>query len=93
MGRCSALTMPSVTVPSRPSGEPTATTVWPIITVSESAKVAAVSPETPLTLTTARSVMVSVPTTVAGAVRPSSNVTVIEPLEPATATTCSLVRM
>ena len=27
VGRCSALTMPSVTVPFRPSGDPTATTV------------------------------------------------------------------
>ena len=44
VGRCRALTMPSVTVPFRPSGEPTATTVWPIFTASESANVAGCQP-------------------------------------------------
>ena len=92
VGRCSALTMPSVTVPSRPSGDPTATTVWPILTASESANVAAVSPDAEI-LTTARSVTVSVPTMVAGTVRPSASVAVMLPPFAATATTCWLVRM
>src|SRR6266567_1873063 len=72
--RCTALTMPAVTVPSRPSGLPMARTVSPTWTSALGANVAAVSPETPAALTTARSLAASVPTIVAVAVLPSENV-------------------
>jgi hypothetical protein len=62
------------------------------LTVPESAKVAAVRPVR-FTFTTARSVALSAPMSLAGAVRPSENATVIEPPPAATAVTCSLVRM
>ena len=59
----SALTMPLVTVPSRPSGEPIATTCSPTWRSAELPRVAGVRPETPSALITARSVTGRVPTT------------------------------
>ena len=53
-GRSSALTMPLVTVPSRPSGDPMATAWSPTLTLSESPIVIGVSPVRS-TFTTARS--------------------------------------
>ena len=65
MLRFRALTMPSVTVPARPSGAPIATAVSPTFSLLESAKVIGVSPDAPSSLMTARSVVGSVPTIVA----------------------------
>ena len=76
-GRLSALTMPVVTVPARPSGEPTAITGWPTRRLADDPRLIGVSPDTPCTRTTAMSVVGSAPTTVNGAVRPSENVTVV----------------
>ena len=78
-GRFSALTMPEVTVPDRPSGDPTATTVWPTTSEPDEPRVAGVRPETPLALTTARSVDGSRPTMVASTVVLSGSVTCSEP--------------
>src|SRR5919202_3760640 len=89
--RSSALTMPVVTVSSRPNGLPIATTPSPTSTVLESANVSGCSAERGAsTLMTATSVDGSVPTTFALAVLPSENVTVIEV---APSTTCWLVTM
>src|SRR6202000_2491621 len=82
-GRLSELTMPVVTVPSRPSGEPTAITGWPPRGWADDPRLIGVSPEMPGTRTTAMSVVGSVPTTVNSAVRPSENVTVVFGLAPA----------
>ena len=46
-GRFSALMMPVVTVPSRPSGEPIATTSWPTRRLPDEPSVIGVSPDTP----------------------------------------------
>ena len=75
-GRFNALMMPVVTVPSRPSGDPIATTPWPTRKLAEEPRLIGVRPETPSARTTAISLAGSVPTTVKGAVRPSANVTV-----------------
>src|SRR6478736_292691 len=65
ISRLSALTMPVVTVPSRPNGLPIATTPSPTERLVESASVSGFSFEAgALTRTTARSVLGSVPTTV-----------------------------
>ena len=47
-GRLSALTMPVVTVPSRPSGEPIATTSWPTRRLPDEPSVMGVSPVAPV---------------------------------------------
>ena len=78
-GRLSALTMPLVTVDSRPNGEPMATTAWPIFSSSDEPIVAGVRPETSSAWMTAVSVSTSVPSTVASAVVPSLNETLSEP--------------
>ena len=57
--------MPLVTVPVRPSGEPMATTWSPTWTPSESPRVAAFRPEAFSSLISARSFLLSVPTTFA----------------------------
>ena len=92
-GRSSALTMPLVTVASRPNGEPTATTCWPTSRLSDLPMVAAVRSLTPSALITAVSVSGSVPRMVAAALVPSAKSTVILPLSPATSTTWLLVRI
>ena len=92
-GRFRALTMPLVTVASRPKGEPTATTSSPTPSASESPIEAGVRPLTPSALMTARSVTGSVPTTVASAVVPSSKLTDSSPPSAATSTTWLLVRI
>jgi hypothetical protein len=74
-GRFSALTMPLVTVPCRPSGEPIATTCSPGARSAELPRVALVRPLTPLAWITARSVTGSRPTMLAVAVLPSLSVT------------------
>src|SRR5271155_500268 len=76
-GRLSALTMPVVTVPSRPSGDPTAITGWPTRRFADEPRLIGFNPEAPCTRTTAMSVVGSAPTTVNSAVRPSENVTVV----------------
>src|SRR5271155_5745406 len=81
-GRLSALTIPVVTVPSRPSGEPTAITGWPTRRFADDPRLIGVNPEMPCTRTTAMSVVGSAPTTVNSAVRPSENVTVVFGLPP-----------
>ncbi|CAM5681787.1 hypothetical protein SGLAM104S_10687 [Streptomyces glaucescens] len=60
--RSSAETMPLVTVPVRPSGEPMATTWSPTRTAEESPRVAAGSPEAFSSSIRARSLPLSVPT-------------------------------
>lgn len=92
-GRFSALTMPLVTVLSRPNGEPIATTSWPTLRSLELPSVAAVRPDWPSALITARSVTGSRPTMSALAVLPSLNDTVTEPPSAAASTTWLLVRM
>ena len=64
--------MPLVTVPVRPSGEPIATTWSPTCTPSESPRVAVGRPEASRSLISARSFLLSVPTTSAVWVVPSS---------------------
>src|ERR1700758_4004600 len=76
-GRFSALMIPVVTVPDRPSGDPIATTGWPTRRSVEEPIVMGVRPETPCTRITAISLVGSAPTTVKGAVRPSEKVTVV----------------
>ena len=76
-GRFSALMIPVVTVPDKPSGEPIATTGWPTRRSDEEPTAMGVSPETPCTRITAISLVGSAPTTVNGAVRPSEKVTVV----------------
>src|SRR3954468_16941849 len=90
-GRLSAETMPAVTVPVRPSGEPTASTASPTRTADEAPRVAAGSPVLS-TLMTARSSSWSVPTMRAAAVDPSLNTTDTVPPSAALATTWLLVR-
>jgi hypothetical protein len=73
--RCSALTMPAVTEPCRPSGLPIASTVSPTRTSSLLAHLANVR-SVASTFSTARSVFASVPTTVADTCLPLLNETV-----------------
>ena len=63
--------MPEVTVSDRPSGAPTATTLCPTVNAEDLANVAAVRLVNPVTLITARSSVLSVPTMEALAERPS----------------------
>src|SRR6202453_5429155 len=76
-GRFRLLTIPVVTVPARPSGDPIATTDWPTCRSDEEPMEMGVSPETPCTRITAISLVGSAPTTVNVAVRPSEKVTVV----------------
>jgi hypothetical protein len=76
--------MPVVTVPPRPNGLPTAITGWPTRTLVASAKVTNGSGLSLSTLIKARSVLSSPPTILAGSLRPSARVTVIESALPAT---------
>ena len=92
-GRLRALTMPLVTVESRPNGEPIATTPSPTFRSVDLPMVAGVRPETSSALMTAVSVSGSVPTTLALADVPSLKKTVIEPPSPAIAATWLLVRI
>ena len=92
-GRLSALTMPLVTVASRPKGEPMATTSSPTSSWPDWPMVAGVRPETSSAWITARSVSGSVPTTVASAVVPSEKLTESRPPPSATSTTWLLVRI
>ena len=92
-GRSRALTMPLVTVPCRPSGEPIATTSSPGSRSAERPSVAGVRPSTPCARMTARSVTGSRPTISAAADEPSLNVTRTEPPFAAAATTWLLVRI
>src|SRR4051812_959318 len=62
--RPSALTMPSVTLLWRPSGLPMASTIWPTVSLSESAKVAGLRLP-PVVRTTAMSLLGKEPTSVA----------------------------
>src|ERR1700753_1823672 len=81
-GRLSALTIPVVTVPDRPSGEPTAITGWPTCRLADDPMLIGVRPDMFCTRTTAMSVVGSVPTTVNSAVRPSEHVAVVFGLPP-----------
>src|SRR4029079_8641432 len=92
-GRFRALTMPLVTVASRPNGEPIATTPWPTCRAEECPIVAGVSPDTPWAWISAVAVSGSVPSTLAVAWEPSLNETLSEPPLPASATTWLLVRI
>ncbi len=92
-GRFVALTMPLVTVASRPNGEPIATTFSPTAIFFAVLIVAGRRPETPSALMTARSVTGSVPTTRALAALPSLKLTDISPCSPATEATWLLVRI
>ena len=65
-GRFNALTIPVVTVPSGPSGDPMATTSCPTRRLAEDPSAIGVGPDTPSARTTAISVARSVPTTVNG---------------------------
>ena len=76
MGRCSALTMPAVTVFCSPSGEPTAITESPT-SRSEDLPTWITTGLDTATLMTARSVFGSVPTTFASVRVPSVNTAVI----------------
>ena len=80
-----------VTVPSRPRGEPIATTCWPTVSSEDFPIRAGVASVTPSVWITATSAPGSRPTMVAGALRPSWNVTVMEPPSAASATTWLLV--
>src|SRR4051812_1036091 len=91
-GRFSAETMPDVTVPDNPSGDPIARTGSPTRTLAELPNAAALRPDLS-TLTTARSDAGSVPTTRPATLLPSLNVTRREPPSAAAATTWLLVRM
>ena len=92
-GRFRALTMPLVTVDSRPNGDPIATTPWPTARSEDLPIVAGVRPETPSALITAVSVSGSVPRILAFADDPSLNDTEMLPELPAIATTWLLVRI
>ncbi|CKP53423.1 Uncharacterised protein [Mycobacterium tuberculosis] len=76
-GRCSALTMPWVTVLRSPRGAPTARTSSPTRTLLESPSRATVRLSTLSTLRTAKSVLGSRPTRLAGTSLPSLNTTVV----------------
>jgi hypothetical protein len=71
--------MPLVTVLASPTGAPMATTGWPTLTPLEVPNEIVGYELCPLTLITARSVLGSRPTRVAGAVAPSLNTTWMEP--------------
>ena len=93
-GRFSALTMPEVTVASRPNGEPIATTFSPTADLVRLADASpGCRPETPSALITARSVSGSVPTTCAFLADPSLKFTEMVPPWPATDATWLLVRI
>jgi hypothetical protein len=84
ISRCSALTIPDVTVPSSPNGLPMATTWSPTTSLLESPSESGTSCDTGAsTFRTARSVEASVPTTLALNVLPFQNLTETE-LVPAT---------
>ena len=85
--------MPLVTVESRPNGEPIATTSSPTSRLPDWPTVIGVSPLTSWAWITAVSVSGSVPSTVAVALVPSANETVISPPSPARDATWSLVRI
>jgi hypothetical protein len=68
--------MPMVTVWPTPSGLPIASTTSPTCTASELPSASAGSPSA-VTLSSATSLGLSVPTTAAGSVRPSGNSTVM----------------
>src|SRR6478609_1346774 len=91
-GRSRALTMPLVTVASRPNGDPMATTLSPTPRLADLPIVAGVRSETPSALMTAVSVSGSVPRTCALALVPSSKDTVRLPAS-APSTTWLLVRI
>ena len=93
IARFTALTMPALTDPSRPSGLPMARTVSPTCRSALLPSVAGVRPVTSCALMTARSLAGSRPTTSASARLPSENVTVIEPPFSLSAATWLLVRM
>ncbi len=94
-GRLSALTMPVVTEPLKPNGDPSATTGWPIRRLLDEPSVAAGRPDLFATLMTAVSVSGSRPRILALPVVPSLKTTMIEPSSSsaATSTTWLLVRM
>src|SRR5213592_4290121 len=90
MLRALALTMPAVTVACRPNGEPTAMTQSPTCIRSESPSRANLNwPLPSSSLSTARSVFLSRPTTFALCLPPSS---VMTSISVAFSTTCALVR-
>src|SRR5882724_1932084 len=90
MLRALALTMPAVTVACRPKGEPTAMTQSPTCIRSESPSRANLNwPLPSSSLSTARSVFLSRPTTFALCLPPSR---VITSISVAFSTTCALVR-
>ncbi len=93
--RFNALTMPVVTVPDKPSGEPMATTGSPTTRSRDWPSTAGSSGWSLSMRNTARSVIGSRPTMRAGTPRPSvpSNVTAMSPPSAAGATTWLLVRM
>ena len=85
-GRLSAETIPLVTVPDNPSGEPKATTASPIAIEDESPL--GISGRFPFLIeTTARSYSESRPTIVPGSTSPLFNSTSIVPPEAAASTT------
>src|SRR3954452_199740 len=92
-GRSRALTMPEVTVPASPSGEPTAMTGSPTTTALELPSTAGCSPRTPRTRTTARSLTRSRPTISPRTECLSWNTTLSLPPSRAGWTTWLLVRM
>src|SRR4051794_38046880 len=92
-GRFSELTIPLVTVASRPKGDPIATTGSPTCSRLESPSFAGLSPDTLFALMTARSVTGSLPTTVAVAVEPSLKLTEMSPFCCARSTTWLFVRI
>ncbi len=93
MVRLSVETMPSVTVPVRPSGEPIATAVSPTLSLPESPRVAGTSPVGLSILITARSDSGSVPTILAVKTLPSlvRTSTAAFAVLPSRVTTCVLV--
>ena len=92
-GRFLALTIPVVTVPLSPSGEPMATTVSPTRRSSEEPSSTACRLSTPSTRMTARSELGSSPTISAGAEVPSWKVTLSDPPSAAPSTTWLFVRI
>ena len=80
--RLSALTIPAVTVPASPSGDPTASTGSPTRVEFALASGSGGSPAAAGTLSTARSLAGSRPTTSAGKRRPSEVSTVTAPAPP-----------
>ncbi|CAB4925550.1 unannotated protein [freshwater metagenome] len=92
-GRLSEETMPVVTVPARPRGEPMATTCWPTSRLDELPNSIGVRFVFPSALMTAMSETESAPTMVASATDPSANATVSLPLAPAPVATWLFVRI